>query len=243
MCYFVEINLSRNALSERFGIPMPEDPRYMPSVFLSAFARPWLPVVSSGNPVQIGLSRWGLIPSWIKDEKGAEDISYQTANARSETIWEKPAFRKAAKDQRCAVLVNGWFEWQQSGKSKIPYYIGLRNKHPFALAGLWDKWTNPDTGEILDTCSVLTTDANPLMATIHNTKKRMPVLLDDHDIPLWLDTNAGMEDLKTILHPCSEEKISAFPLKYRPSGKDHGSVNPDILLPAQPQNPTPNLFS
>lgn len=243
MCYFVELNLSRKALSERFGIPMPEDPRYMPSVFVSAFARPWLPVISSGNPARIGLSRWGLIPFWIKNEQGAEVISLKTANARAETIWEKPAFRKAANDQRCAVLVNGWFEWQQSGKSKIPYYISLRKKQPFALAGLWEKWTNPHTGEILDTCSILTTVANPLMATIHNTKKRMPVLLNDHDIALWLDSNYRKEDLKSVFQPYPEEQISAFPLKYRPSGKDHGSVNQDLLLPAQFQNPTPDLFS
>ncbi len=89
--------------------------------------------------------------------------------------------------KRCLVLVNGFYEWQTLEKDKIPYFIGLSGDTAFALAGLFDQWVNPETGEILDTFTVITTRANPMMEVIHNSKKRMPVIIGRKDEQTWLD--------------------------------------------------------
>ena len=122
--------------------------------------------------------RWGLIPSWAKDTKLAATM----INARAETVSEKPAYRAAFKRRRCLVPVSGFYEWQKDGKAKIPYLISLRSSELFAFAGLWEKWHAPD-GSIVESCSVLTTSANELMATIHD---RMPVILLSSVYDVWL---------------------------------------------------------
>ena len=119
MCYFVEINLSRKELERRFGVKMPEDPRYTPGFYHSAFTRPFMPVITNLNRGEIQLFRWGLIPSWVKDSAGAEKILGGTYNARSETIWEKPSFRFSAKNKRCIVPAHGFFEWHTNGGKKL----------------------------------------------------------------------------------------------------------------------------
>ena len=93
MCYFVEQNIHRKELEERFGVKMPEDPRYTPGYFHSAFSRPYLPVITTSDPSEIELFQWGLIPSWVRDEDSAEKIRSGTYNAKSETAWEKPSFK------------------------------------------------------------------------------------------------------------------------------------------------------
>ncbi len=122
--------------------------------------------------------RWGLIPSWAEDTKLAATM----INARAETVTEKPAYRAAFKRRRCLVPFSGFYEWQKDGKAKIPYLISLRSSELFAFAGLWEKWHAPD-GSIVESCSVLTTSANELMATIHD---RMPVILLSSVYDVWL---------------------------------------------------------
>ena len=134
---------------------------------------------------QLSLMRWGLIPSWSKDPKKAPLL----ANARAETIAEKPSFRSAFKSRRCLIPASGFFEWKREGKAKQPYYFRRPDNRPLAFAGLWEKWNDSES------CTVITTDANELMLPIHD---RMPVVLARNDYAEWLDPAAtGLEKLLT----------------------------------------------
>lgn len=230
MCYFVEINLTRKALEDRFNVPMSEDPRYMRANFLSAFNQPFLPVIFSDSPDYIGMSCWGLIPSWTKNRKDADKIRNSTYNARSETVWEKPSFRASVTYRRCLILAHGFFEYQSRAKLKVPYYIKVKDNSPFAFAGLYSEWTDKATGEVFTTCSILTKKANPFMEEIHNTKKRMPVILNKADEMFWLNTSASREELDAIISDTRPE-LEAYTINKSLITGHSDPLNPDILSP------------
>ena len=129
--------------------------------------------------------RWGLVPFWAKDPS----IGNRMINARAETVAEKPAYRNAFQHRRCLVLADGFYEWRRQGEVKTPYFISLASGEPFALAGLWENWTDKQSGESLQTTTLVTTDANAFMAPLHH---RMPVILEAETATDWL---AGSQDL------------------------------------------------
>ena len=132
--------------------------------------------------------RWGLVPFWAKDLK----IGSRMINAVGETAATKPAFRAAFKKRRCLVLADGFFEWRIDGKSKIPTYIFLKSREPFAFAGLWETWKSPED-EIVKSCTIITTKPNEFMEPIHN---RMPVILSSETEALWLDPLTEDADIR-----------------------------------------------
>ncbi len=136
-------------------------------------------VISNDDPQTLTYFRWGLVPSWSKDIK----IGAKLINARSEEAYQKPSFRSAFKRRRCLIPANGFYEWQKEGKSKTPHFIHLRHGGLFAFAGLWEIWHSPE-GDELRTCTILTTEANALVAPLHN---RMPVILKPEDYGIWLE--------------------------------------------------------
>jgi len=148
---------------------------------------------------QLALFHWGLIPSWAKDKK----IAYSTINARSDTVATKPAFRSAFKRRRCLVLADGYYEWEKSGKSKLPWLYEVDGGKPFAFAGLWESWKPAGADESLESCTIITTDANELASQVH---VRMPVILDSADYDAWL---AG-EQIPLI--PFPPERMSTRPI-------------------------------
>jgi putative SOS response-associated peptidase YedK len=188
MCYTVKIDLTREELERRFGARMKNPDEYRRGQKIHAFSLPTLPVICNDNPEEIRLYIWGLIPGWVKDSEKARDIRMKTFNARCESLAEKASFRQAYKQKRCLVLVNGFYEWQTQEKTKIPYYIGVNNEEGIALAGLYDQWLDTSTGEIINTFTIVTTKANPMLEVIHNLKKRMPVILTEESRARWLDT-------------------------------------------------------
>lgn len=127
--------------------------------------------------------RWGLVPFWAKDRA----IGNRLTNARAETVAEKPSYRAAFKHRRCAVLADGFYEWRRTGDSKTPYFISLASSEPFALAGLWEEWTDKENGELLQTTTLITTAANEFMTPLHH---RMPVILESATADEWLSGNA-----------------------------------------------------
>lgn len=137
-------------------------------------------VVQAEGKREIQSFRWGLIPMWAKDKK----IAYQTLNARAETISTKPVFRAAFKRRRLLIVADGFYEWQKDGKKKIPHLIQMDDGRPFGMAGVWERWTDPETGEEIRSCSIVTTGPNALMESIHN---RMPVILPPERWDTWLD--------------------------------------------------------
>lgn len=146
---------------------------------------------------------WGLIPFWAKDQS----IGNKLINARAETIDEKPAFKNSFKKRRCLILTSGFYEWKKiSGGKKIPYFITLKSSSLFTFAGLWDEWTSP-TGEIIQTATIITTDANQIMSGIHN---RMPVILSPENSIIWLDMKSSEKTLKSLLMPYDSRDMQAY---------------------------------
>lgn len=177
MCGRFTLTTSPGLLAELFDLP--EEP-YLAPRYNIAPTQPVAIVRTQGRDAlrEWALVHWGLIPSWSKDPT----IGARMINARAETVQEKPAFRAAFRRRRCLVPADGFYEWRTTGKSKQPYYITLEGGAPFAFAGLWEAWVGPD-GSALDSCTILTTEPNELMATLHN---RMPVILAPEDYAFWL---------------------------------------------------------
>ena len=152
---------------------------------VNGFSHPRMPVLVNQNIERL---TWGLIPFWVKTEEMAQDLWNQTLNARWETIHDKPSFQKI-KQNRCIVPCTGFFEWKQVGKSKMKHNIEPIHSDFLFLAGMFDEWVNPNSGEVHKTFSIITQPANELMSEIHNTKKRMPVLIDQEKLDEWFGAN------------------------------------------------------
>ncbi|HYX05731.1 MAG TPA: SOS response-associated peptidase [Bacteroidales bacterium] len=215
MCYTVEINIPRNELEKRFGARMRDEKDYKPGFFYSAFQLPELPVIAEEGIIDI--FTWGLIPFWVKGESQADSIRKKTFNAKAETLQDKPSFRKAFQHNRCLVPAHGFFEWHTLNGKKYPYYIRLKNDEPFTFAGLWDEWVNPETGEVFRTYSIITTDANSLLEKIHNTKKRMPVILKPDAAAAWLNKNGSASGKLALLKAVASDDLTAWPVSPKAS--------------------------
>lgn len=147
--------------------------------------------------------RWGLVPSWARDET----VGSRMINARAETVVEKPAFRQAFARRRCIVVADGFYEWQQRGTAKQPFYVHLKDQRPLGFAGLYEHWKSPD-GKMLDTCAIITTSANSLMKPIHD---RMPAILDHKAFGAWLDPGADdPQKLIGLLRPFDPDQLESY---------------------------------
>jgi putative SOS response-associated peptidase YedK len=161
-------------------------------------------VILDGEKNRLGEFKWGLVPSWAKNEK----IGYKMINARAETVAEKPAFRSSFKRQRCLIPADGFYEWKVIDGDKQPMRIQLKDEGIFSMAGLWETWVSPE-GTIISSCTIITTTPNELMVDIHD---RMPVILMPEDEKHWLDKDQNPKDLKELLRPYSAESMRAYPV-------------------------------
>jgi putative SOS response-associated peptidase YedK len=151
--------------------------------------------------------RWGLIPSWAKDM----DIGARMINARAETVHEKPSFRRAFQKRRCLIVADGFYEWRKQPRGpKQPYFITAADDRPIAFAGLWEAWNAPG-GDIVESCAIITTEANDLLRPIHD---RMPVILTPEAFDRWLETRLSAEDARAMLAPF-EGDMTAYPVSPR----------------------------
>jgi putative SOS response-associated peptidase YedK len=203
MCFTVNVNLIKEELEKRYGATLIDPDKYRPSYYYHAFGIPSLPAICSDEPSRIKLLKWGLIPSWTKGIDQANIIRYKTFNARSESIDTKPSFSSAFRSKRCIIPVKGFFEWQHVGNEKIPWYIYHSENEVLSIAGIYDDWVEDNTGEVFSTFSIVTTEANDLMARIHNSGKRMPVILNNSSETRWLDLSVAKKDALDILSPCT----------------------------------------
>jgi len=155
----------------------------------------------------LGMLRWGLIPGWAKDLR----IGYRMINARAETVAEKPAFRNAFRQRRCLIPADGFYEWQRRDGAKQPWYFHRRDEALFAFAGLWEHWDR--AGELVESCTIITTRANRLMAPVH---ERMPVILGPDDYLSWMETPATEAgSLLPLLEPCADDWLTTYPVSSR----------------------------
>jgi putative SOS response-associated peptidase YedK len=180
-----------------------------------------LPVVrlhpESGDRV-LGMLRWGLIPYWSKDPK----IAWKCVNARGETVKTAPAFRGAYRARHCLVPADAFYEWKANGKKKQPYAIAMRERHPFAFAGLWENWKDPTSDEWVRTFTILTTKPNEVLAPLHD---RMPVVLEPDDYDRWLDTEF---EPASLIRPYPIDEMVTWPVSTRvnkPENDDPGILN------------------
>jgi len=174
------MNLPALKVAARFGLPMNGIIHDGPGE-ISGFAHPPLPVLSAEG---IEMMRWGLIPSWVKNHDQAADLRRKTLNARAETIHTLPSFR----DARPAIIpVNSFFEWHHNENgTKTKYELLPTDSDLFMLGGLWAEWIGPESGKSFHSFTIITVPANPLMEEIHNSKKRMPLIIPENSLNQWL---------------------------------------------------------
>ena len=209
MCGRHTLRTKLNVLLDQFAAELADEidyrPRYniAPTQSVLAVRQP-----EQGAKRELVELRWGLIPVWAQDTK----IAYSTINARGDTVAEKPAFRSAFKKRRCLILADGYYEWLREGKTKLPQLYEIAGGKPFAFAGLWEYWPGPKdaNGEPIESCTIITTDANKLAAKVHD---RMPVILDPDDYDLWLDPSVDdRAKLERLIKPFPVKPMSVRPV-------------------------------
>lgn len=200
MCGRYSLTASLQELAERFEFD--GEPEGFARRYNVAPTQQVLTVVG-GDTRRAGFMRWGLIPSWSKDGPSSRPL----INARAETVAEKPSFRGPLKKQRCLVLADGFYEWQKVEDAKRPMRIVMRSGEPFAFAGLWSNWTDPEGNRILS-CAIITTAANDALKPIHH---RMPAILAEEAEEIWLDTALDDRDALTqLLEPYPDDVLEAY---------------------------------
>jgi putative SOS response-associated peptidase YedK len=152
----------------------------------------------------VNIARWGLVPFWAKEAS----IGYKMINARSETVLTRPAFRDCFAKRRCLIPADGFYEWMKASPRKRPFHFGMRDDSLFAFAGLWDRWTSPD-GPAVQSCTILTTAANSLVADLHN---RMPVILPREHYDRWL--SASVTQARDLLVPFEADLMRRYEVSY-----------------------------
>lgn len=221
MCGRYAVFAGKENIEQAFGVTS-DDPGLLEPNF-NATPGSMLPVVLLGKAriKRIGSLRWGLIPSWAEDQS----VGYSMINARSETLLEKPSFKKPFQRQRCIVPASGFYEWQELGKAKIPYYIRTLDQEVMGFAALFDKWEKD--GQTVYSFSIITTHANDLLAPLH---ERMPVILNKNSYDNWLDPLFDdMIMLQDMLKPYPIERMSL----YRVSDAVNTATNngPELVRP------------
>lgn len=202
MCFFIQQKAPIKMVEERFNARVENPDAFLQSDYINGFAHLNSPIIIDNTPEIISTNfSWGLLPSWSKDL----DFRKNTLNARIETVDEKASFKNITSN-RCLIIATGFFEWRwmdDKGKTKIKYEIHNQEQEIFCFAGLYNKGVNPQTGDVLNSFTMITTHANPTMEYIHNHKKRMPVMLNKKDEMNWLN-------------PLNKIEEFAYP-KYKPN--------------------------
>ncbi len=168
--------------------------------------------------------RWGLVPFWSKDTR----IGYKMINARAESIWTKPAYRVAARKQRCLIPASCFFEWRRKDEgNKQPYCIVPKKEKLFAFAGLWEHWEDQESGQKVNSCTIITTKANEAVQGLHD---RMPVIILPDSYDLWLDRRVQDKDrLQPLLRPLPSELLNIYPVGFELNRPDNDSE--EIIRP------------
>ena len=192
---------------------------------INGFSHPLLPIIKDSS---IDSMCWGLIPSFAKEEN-YKDLQKMTLNSRGETIFEKPSFKNSIKNKRGILVLDGFYEWRHFNKIKYPYYIFPKNDSVFYLGCIYNSWVSKESGEIIDSFSIITTPANILMEKIHNTKKRMPLILDKRDIENWINPKEDIEKVKNLLNAYKEGDMDAFTVNFSSIEKNQSFNSGEII--------------
>jgi len=174
---------------------------------------------------RLTFTRWGLIPSWSKNK----EIGGRMINARAESLTERTSFRELFTRRRCIIIADGFFEWDSGKKPKVPYFFRARNRKPFALAGLWDRWKDSDYGSSLLSSTIITMEPNPLVARVHN---RMPAILTKENLGIWLNSGQIPETaLQKCLKPYDDHLMEMYAVSRLVN--DIKNDAPELIMPAE----------
>lgn len=247
MCFHKSLAVSAPELEARYEATMPAAANFGPVYHVNAYQFPAWPILTHQESGQFQMMRWGLIPRWTKSGDDAAEIRTRTINARSETIYDKPSFRSAAQGgKRCLIPVTGFYEWHTLGSKKFPFYITMTDQKITSIAGLWDEWPDPETGELSRTYTLLTTDANPLLAAIHNSKKRMPCLLTPDAEHAWLHDDLSESDALALLaNQYPDSQMHSYSISKRITSRTEPNDVPEVLQPSDYKelSDKPQLFA
>jgi putative SOS response-associated peptidase YedK len=210
---------------------------------LSGFAHNQLLIYTNESPNTPTPSIWGLIPSWVKNENQKVKLWNSTLNARGESIFDKPSFKNSAVNMRCVLYIDGFYEHHHYMNKKYPFLIQEKDNHPISLGGLYSKWTDKNTGEIINSFSIVTTPANELLSKIHNNPKldepRMPLILNEETEEIWLNNDTSeefLEQIKAMITPNNEIKLKAHTVQTL-----NGKENVGNTIDAQKEYEYPEL--
>ena len=206
----------------------------LPLHHASGFDHPRLLIYPDSDPEFPMVATWGLIPHWVRDQAQKKNLWNSTLNARGETIFEKPSFRDAARDHRCVIYIDGFYEHYHLGGKTFPYFIYHKEGNPLILAGLWSEWEDPSNGEWIRSFTIVTTSGNALLSRIHNNPKiqgpRMPLILHDALVEDWLLPATDRLDeqrLKDMMMPYPDSELEAHTVR-RLRGKSYPGNIPSI---------------
>ena len=236
MCYDINTSTQTQALRafKKFGLKAVEEINEnleeltdLPLFHASGFSHPELLIYTDRSPDFPEVATWGLIPHWIRDEEQMKTFWNNTLNARGETIFEKPSFRESANNHRCLIYIDGFYEHHHYNKKTYPFYIQRNDGKPIVLAGLWSEWKNPETNGLINSFSIVTTEANTMMAKIHNNPKikspRMPLILPEILEDEWLkpiDDEMDEKSIKELIQSFPEDHLKAHTVR-KLRGKDY----------------------
>jgi putative SOS response-associated peptidase YedK len=236
MCYDVRaLTFKRGVYTNRFGVEF-KDPRSadanIQNYHALGYDHPYLPVISTNDPATIDFFQWGLIPHWVNDPKKVVAIQNSTLNARGEELMEKLSYRDAFQyGHRCLILLDGFFEHHHKNGKIYPYYIALKTGEPFAVGGLWSYWKSIP-GHERDTCTLITTQGNSLLAQIHNNPQldgpRMPFIVPKELETTWLKEGLDPAEARLMISSFTHEELVAYPVR-RLRGKEAVGNNPKAI--------------
>ncbi|MBK7124136.1 MAG: SOS response-associated peptidase [Chitinophagaceae bacterium] len=229
MCFHYALTKEKAEIEIQLGVNW--DDEWQPIFHAAGFSFLQMPVITQKQPGRVQLFNWGLIPHWVKTRADADKLKAQTLNARSETVFEKPSFRSCIPNSRCLVITDGFFEWMDYQKKKYPHFIQMKDRQLFCFAGIYTSWVDKTTGELINSFSILTTDANPLMEKIHNLKKRMPVIVPPSLYKKWLQPDLTKEEIQSFFHPYPEENMQEHSISKRITSRTDNPNVPETLEP------------
>lgn len=222
MCGRSSLTKTEKELEELFNASFYSDDleRYNPLPNYNVCPTHITPVITNQDKNHFNAYRWGLIPFWAKDEK----IGYKMINARVETVLEKRSYKNLVVSKLCVVPFDGFYEWKKTPKGKQPYRIITTDREVFTIAGLWDRWQNPE-GELIHSFTLLTQDANKLVSEIHD---RMPAILNKEQEELWLSNDLAPEELLKLIEPYPDEAMEAYPVSKKVNNVRNN--NPSLVV-------------
>ncbi len=231
MCFSYSVNLQGKITPKDIGINPTGDAQQL-GFFFNGFDHPNLPIVSKLGKIET--AQWGLIPKWLKNHAGTIEFSNKTLNARIETIDSKPSFNDSWNNNPCLILASGFFEWQHRDNKKYPFYIYPQNNEILLFGGIFNDWFDNTQSRWIRTYSIITREANALMSEIHNTKKRMPLIIPHNLAKDWISENA--KNRFEIANENSADYLVAHevnPMLNSPKNKRNAAWSIEKYIPPQ----------